>query len=351
VTNHNNRERIVWIDVARGLGILAVVIGHSVIQGGSLSVAIFTFHMPLFFLLSGYCTSFKSSAGSFIKKKALSLLLPYLCTMGLAFLYWRLFYRDYSGDLNGTWPILKLSLLQILYGSGNVVAQIPYLWPIGPIWFLPALFAANLISLGISRLNTEMKTTNLILMVAICAICGMLIGKNIFLPFSVDIALVSQIFIFFGLALKEEALFEKKVPIFMLILSLVAFEVSRRFGGMSMNNRTYHDLLVSSCGAIGGSVLVLQLAIFLSKYYIICHVLEYFGRAAIVILCFHTFDTGFGHFDIIWPEIFKFMEKYPILLIIYRLTFTIMIYEIFRRIPLMRACYSLPLRKRVKVTQ
>ena len=44
--------RLEWIDVARGIGIIAVVAGH-VWTGGAFRNALYSFHMPLFFLLSG----------------------------------------------------------------------------------------------------------------------------------------------------------------------------------------------------------------------------------------------------------------------------------------------------------
>ena len=46
----NNQKE--WINVLKGIGILSVVVGH--IVPGILSVIIYMFHMPLFFLISGY---------------------------------------------------------------------------------------------------------------------------------------------------------------------------------------------------------------------------------------------------------------------------------------------------------
>lgn len=45
-----DRQRIDWIDFAKGITILLVIIGHNV--SGPLRGAIFSFHMPLFFILS-----------------------------------------------------------------------------------------------------------------------------------------------------------------------------------------------------------------------------------------------------------------------------------------------------------
>lgn len=45
--------RLDWVDVAKGLGIILVVMGH-VWTRGAMRDAIYAFHMPLFFLLAGY---------------------------------------------------------------------------------------------------------------------------------------------------------------------------------------------------------------------------------------------------------------------------------------------------------
>lgn len=47
--NSNHRE--LWIDCARGIAILLVIVGHTI--SGVLSGAIYSFHMPLFFIFSG----------------------------------------------------------------------------------------------------------------------------------------------------------------------------------------------------------------------------------------------------------------------------------------------------------
>ena len=47
-----NGDRIYWIDCAKGITILLVIIGHS-IYNPMVRGPIFSFHMPLFFILSG----------------------------------------------------------------------------------------------------------------------------------------------------------------------------------------------------------------------------------------------------------------------------------------------------------
>ena len=47
-------NRIIWVDIAKGIGVFLVVIGHMPSFPEWLRAWIFSFHMPLFFLLSGY---------------------------------------------------------------------------------------------------------------------------------------------------------------------------------------------------------------------------------------------------------------------------------------------------------
>ena len=50
-------KRVTYIDIAKGLAILCVIIGHTTqyIDIGIINPFVFSFHMPLFFVLSGWC--------------------------------------------------------------------------------------------------------------------------------------------------------------------------------------------------------------------------------------------------------------------------------------------------------
>ncbi len=69
-------KRVLWIEVCKGVGIAAVVIGHTVLQW-QLVQALFLFHMPLFFFLSGYLHRTEPALLLYLRKKAVHLLLPY----------------------------------------------------------------------------------------------------------------------------------------------------------------------------------------------------------------------------------------------------------------------------------
>lgn len=65
-------QRLEWIDITKGFAIILMVFGHSSIPK-SISNYIWSFHMPLFFIISGflYNASKYKSPLSLIKKKIL----------------------------------------------------------------------------------------------------------------------------------------------------------------------------------------------------------------------------------------------------------------------------------------
>lgn len=78
-----SKKRDAEFDIAKGILILCVVIGH----GGSDSIAdfMYRFHMPLFFILSGYFLQKKSDVGEYAKKQFMKLMIPYFLYMSIDF--------------------------------------------------------------------------------------------------------------------------------------------------------------------------------------------------------------------------------------------------------------------------
>ena len=78
-------SRVEWIDVAKGIGIILVIAGHTIYLG--YSYPLYAFHMPLFFFLSGLVFKDKDeSLLTFVNKKSLSLLKPWAIILFISFL-------------------------------------------------------------------------------------------------------------------------------------------------------------------------------------------------------------------------------------------------------------------------
>mgnify|MGYP001578714306 CR=1 FL=1 len=100
-------QRLDWIDIAKFLGIVLVVSGHVISSsspGGAYIVwFIFLFHMPLFFVLSGYV--FRSLPASVLmRRRAKTLLIPYISFIGLICVVDSAVYM-FTGILPSYWSI------------------------------------------------------------------------------------------------------------------------------------------------------------------------------------------------------------------------------------------------------
>lgn len=71
--------RLKWLDIAKGIAIILMVIGHTSIPE-IFSRFIFAFHMPLFFIASGWTTNWKKlNIADFIKRRLKTIMLPFAC--------------------------------------------------------------------------------------------------------------------------------------------------------------------------------------------------------------------------------------------------------------------------------
>lgn len=70
--------RLKWLDIAKGITIILMVIGHTSIPD-PFSRFIYAFHMPLFFIASGWTTNWnKYNYMEFAKRKFRSIMVPFM---------------------------------------------------------------------------------------------------------------------------------------------------------------------------------------------------------------------------------------------------------------------------------
>ncbi|SCW44758.1 Fucose 4-O-acetylase [Sphingobium faniae] len=128
-------KRLEWVDVARGIGIIAVVAAH-VWTRGPVRDALYSFHMPLFFLLSGALTR-PQPAARFAWRQVTGQMRPYF-----AFLILLILADQIIEPLKSNRPIFTHwphDLIPILLGGT---------WLRGPytiFWFVPCLMAGRIL--------------------------------------------------------------------------------------------------------------------------------------------------------------------------------------------------------------
>lgn len=180
-------SRIGWIDAAKGIGLLCVILGHLGIP--YLDMWIYFFHMPLFFFLSGFVFSGrKYDFATFLKKKVRSLVIPYFTLGGGIFLFFSVVYALEGRPAGDYLQMLRDFLVQEHYWT---------------VWFLTCLFLTELIAYGIHAAFPQKPPAADALSTALC-VFGLLryrLGWGS-LPWNLDVALIAQFFFRAGFRFK-----------------------------------------------------------------------------------------------------------------------------------------------------
>lgn len=128
------------IDAAKGVAIALVVLGHAKGIPREFTVLVYSFHVPLFFLLSGWLSHRRNAqtAAQVLSTLGRSLLLPYVFFFFMAYGYWLL--TRQIGEKALRWGQVPWwePLGGLLSGIG------PQLYVHPALWFLPALFTTSL---------------------------------------------------------------------------------------------------------------------------------------------------------------------------------------------------------------
>ena len=66
INGKNVSNNLLWVDIAKGIAIFLVIMGHTYPPGGEVCKFIFLFHMPLFFLVAGYLYNYEKYKNNFI---------------------------------------------------------------------------------------------------------------------------------------------------------------------------------------------------------------------------------------------------------------------------------------------
>lgn len=284
-------ERLNYLDMAKGIGIILVVIGHTGMTSDGVMAWISSFHMPLFMIISGmilcHSKEEKRTFSHSMKKKALSLLVPY-GFFSIIYLFISLYYFMKGRDIQ---PVD--SLLQTVSFFG-----------ISVLWFLPALFIGEALFLAI-RKHTSRPVT------AVCCIilCPILLflkelytqhylpGENLlFLWLGLLMATllrggIALLFVAMGyyvMCLLEKLESSRELSYIWYFLSAMAFALVNWIaisvnGGVDLRYMTFNNSALYFCGAFSGSMAVICLCRTLPAL----KLLSYLGTNSLIIMVTH----------------------------------------------------------------
>ena len=298
-----NRSRVGWIDCARGIAILCVIIGHTtndfIIRG-----VIFSFHMPLFFICSGMTYRVSQNNEEFLKKLKKSFIaLPLTATilfLAKDILLWILPYNSVN-----TFSITK-ELKALFFSSGVPMDSfIGNVKAIGMTWFFFVLFTARMIY---DYICMKLDRKYAAMVAVLLMIVGYIFSKRLWLPFSMDIVLVVVIFIISGSWYKSVFTKYENISIAaaagIVILWAGLFTATYFIGGtyLALASRTYPAFPLCLVTALAGTASIFCISIIMQKAGKLFKLLEIAGRNSLLLFEIHYFDD-------IWSKLWNVFDN------------------------------------------
>ena len=257
----HKREK--WIDVVRGFLIILVVLGHS-ISGPYYDLNsgidyIYLFHMPAFFILSGYL--YKDRDESIFKllfKRAKRLLIPYISYLILINI--PIIINNYidTKDIANLYRNIIFTLL-----GGQFLNQYS-----GVLWFLTCLFFTEAFFIISNRLfkNDYLRIISVVFLYTLAHIEAWFFsgGK---LPLALDISLITITYVAIGFYFKK---------LFLIKIGYINF-------GLELWGHHYTNYILDLIIPASISLMIFNLCSYLEK----SKILEELGKNTITIMCLH----------------------------------------------------------------
>jgi fucose 4-O-acetylase-like acetyltransferase len=270
-------------DALKGVGIISMIIGHSYIPSILIDF-IFAWHMPLFFIVSGFFYK-KYPIKDYNIKNIRRLVLPYLFTS-----FFIVFFFFIKNIIKNE-PYDYSYLIGALIGNGSHNNPIFGSYSIGAIWFLLAIFWCRIIYNFIICKISESYNINIYIL--FLSFGGAFIGKVIYIPMDILQGLQALLFFHIGYLWKQNYLRLSdltKEHVFIILL-LIIFSVWS--GSMSIVRSYYGFYPINFLAAIGTVALFYYLFKKMNcstLLYWLCYV----GRLSLLILCVHNIELTCG---------------------------------------------------------
>lgn len=268
----------------KGIGIILMLIGH-IPPGQRLFHFIYSFHMPLFFIVAGFFASTSKLDSSVLKKYASRLLLPALVTMVCIIILSPLYYIL---DRNFNYTITQVLSL---FWAGDALPTRFGLLRLDAIWFLVALFWAKCFFQGVGYLVNKSFTRyqdeiSLVLSFAVSSGAIFLHKFIPFVPWGVMKGLSAVWFLAMGWYSKRHSL-----SVYVWITFVICWLFALKIGSLDMSTYTYKTYPLEAFGAVGATWLVYLLSkLILNHTSLTSKLLRWFGVNSLMILCVNTLD-------------------------------------------------------------
>jgi polysaccharide biosynthesis protein PslL len=259
-------QRVGYVDIAKGIGIILVVMGHNdfALISPFAHKFIYSFHMPMFFFMSGMFLKTDLPLWNFLKNRFHRVLKPFLAILLLI----------YFGSLSFSkvsMVVASRRLLKAMYGSGHYIDWVH-------LWFLPHLFAVSLFAYlffkAVKKTHLEPYRWLILAVLYVAGVFAMklfwplnisVLGRNVTLfglPYGLDMVLVSGFFFILGYELnkrRNDAWFAHPWTFVLTGLGLL-FLVWYFPARIDFNTRQFDSLWINTLEALTGIFFILALS-------------------------------------------------------------------------------------------
>lgn len=257
------RNRLEYIDIAKGVTIILMVLGHSSLPS-CIQHYIFAFHMPLFFIVSGMVTRWeKYDVRMFCIHKIRTLLIPFL--------------------------IYSASVLILMKCGGigeDMLYRLKYGWEGYALWFIPVLFLSSVFA-RVCKALTKNKISHYLLMITLLIIGGGLSFCAIHVPWSLSTVPYATFFILLGSELNRlKKYIEAPKMLTTIALIAVTFGVSC-YWHLDMAWNIITPVMPITIGAVAGTLFIFMISRMIENYMKVgTKILSAVGRETYVVVAF-----------------------------------------------------------------
>ena len=230
------------LDICKGIGIFLMVFDH-VGWGSFVHTYIQSFHMPLFFIVSGYLWK-NEDLLSLVKKRFKTLMVPY-AVFAAAFLLLRMI-----PALSGGHSFLN-SLKAVLLYPTDIDNM-----PVAPaLWFLPCMFTASIVYSVLSSFDFRLKACIVVCIAALGMVYSSL--NDSMLPFAIEPTAMALGFMLIGELVRKnnnkvmEWLDKSWVIIVLLMMEALLAVLN---GSVDMRSARYHNCFLYILNSFAGTL-------------------------------------------------------------------------------------------------
>lgn len=272
--------RDVTFDIMKGIGILLVLVGH-VYEWQSVRQFVYTFHMPMFFIVAGYFSKAYDEVPNWrtaVRGYARRLLPPFFLVAAMN-IGWMLLLSVMQHDWT---PAIFMGLSYLYSDTTDWVTPWGNLH-LGITWFLLTLFWAKTLFLFLSRWRRWRLVVSILLAIAA-------LGFHVSMshtPWCLMLSLTALPLVTLGYEWRHFQL-----PVWVICLMVASWVASLFFSRLDMFGYEWGIYPLSLLGACGGTWLLYILSRLCAKHLpAVGKVFAWLGVASLAIMCMHDFET------------------------------------------------------------